>query len=434
MTQRTFSASPFRDIWYPLIWFAFAAAALAASLAVPIVKTQDLKVGTVAPVNPESVFVPNFDDPNSTAHELAQQLTPTVPAALRAVGAAAASIPPDTVYISNISTPSSNGTVVQFNYSYGISGSDFGLQKTPDLWLNVTGSCITDYTWYGGFITNIKADVYYRWNDPDNATYVYLSSDDGPAFASPWTGYASSTVNYTYALIVSSIGRQSISSSTDPWYLTVDQQDSIWPYEVNAGRPPLSCWETDVWSFRGSTSNALELSNLTDNRLSLPISIALSQNLFEPMIVSTTQRLGRSSLASSLTAYGAGFDAAKCSIVADMTRLVNSSYIATRNILSDSTTISAEGQEGLLNTYRGDNGTILPGSDEFVISSPNIITLSVRILIIVPAVFFGVLVLLAVLACLPDPWRSSKELNATRIHALKRQSTTSKPRNVRVSK
>jgi hypothetical protein len=433
MTQRTLAVRALRDVWYPLIWFAVAAFALAASLAVPIVKTQNLKVGTVAPVNPESVFVPNFEDPNSTPHELAQQLTPTVPAALRAIGAAG-TIPSDTVYISNITTPPSNSTFVQFNYSYGISGSDFGLQKTPDLWLNVSGSCITDYTWYRGPNTTIRADVYYLWNNPDDATYVFLSSDNGPAFASPWTGSTSSTVNSTYALVVSSIGRQSISSSTDPWYRTIDQQSTTWPYEVDGGRPPLSCWETDVWSFRGRTSNTSELRNLTDNRLSLPISVALSQNLFEPMIVATTQRLGRSSLASSLTAYGAGFDAERCSLVADMTRLVNSSYIATRNILFDSTTISSQGQEGLVNAYLGDNSSILPGSDEFVISSPNIITLSVRVLIIVPAVFVGVIVLLTVLAFLPDPWRSSKELNATRLHALKRQNTKSKTRNVRESK
>ncbi|PCH05598.1 Hypothetical protein PENO1_021380 [Penicillium occitanis (nom. inval.)] len=435
MTQRTWAVRTLRDVWYPLVWFAVAAAALAASLAVPIVKTQDLKVGTVAPVNPKSVFVPNFEDPHATYHETAQQLTPTVPSALRAVGAAG-TIPNDTVYISSTTTPPSNSTVVQFNYSYGISGSDFGLQKTPDLWLNVSGSCITDYTWYQGHISvnNVPQEVYYLWNNPANLTYVYLSSDYGPAFVSPFTGPAPSTVNRTYALLVSSIGRQSISSSTDPWYLTQDIQDPTWPYEVLSGRPPLSCWETDIWSFRGRTSSTSELRNLTDNRLSLPIYIALGQYLFRPMIVSTTQRLGRASLASSLTAYGAGFDAEKCSLVADMTRLINSSYIATRNILFDATTISAEGQEGLPNVYLGDNGTILAGSDEFVISSPNIITLSVRVLIIVPAVFVGVVVLLTVLACLPDPWRSSKELNATRIHELKRQSTKSKPSNVRDSR
>lgn len=434
MTERTIAVRAFRDFWYPLIWFAVATIALAASLAVPIVKTQSLKVGTVAPVNPESVFVPNYEDPTLTPHETAQQLTLIVPAALRAVGAAG-TVPANTVFTSNISTPTDNGTFLQFDYSYGIPGSDFGLQKTPDLWLNVTGSCITAYTWYRGVYQTDSADAYYLWNSPDNLTQAYLSSDNGPAFVTPWYNYTlSSGVNSTYALVVSSVGRQSISSSTDPWYFTDGQQDPIWPYIVARGRPPLSCWETDVWSFRGNTSDILGLRNLTNNRLSLPVYVALAQNLYAPMIYTMTERIGRSSLASSATVVGAGFDASQSSVIADMTRLVNSSYIATRNILSDSTTMSPQGRQGLLNAYLGDNGSILPGSDEFVISSPNIITLSVRVLIIVPAVFVGVLVLLAVLACLPDPWRSSKDLNATRIHALKRQNTTSKTRIVRDSK
>lgn len=434
MTRRTWAVGTLREVWYPLIWFAVAAMALAASLAVPIVKTQDLKVGTVAPVNPESVFVPNYQDPVSTMHETAQQLTLVVPAALRAVGAAG-TVPANTVFTSNISTPSVNGTVVQFDYSYGISGSDFGLQRTPELWLNVSGSCITDYTWYRGVDPTTSGDAYYLWNSPEDAEVVYLSSDNGPPFASAFFGpVPSNSVNSTYALLVSSVGRQSISSSTDPWYFTIGQQDPTWPNIVNRGRPPFSCWETNIWSFRGNTSDILGLRNLTDNRLSVPVYVALGQNLFGPMIYTLTERIARSSLASSATVVGAGFDAGQSSIITDMTRLINSSYIATRNILSDSTTMSAEGQRGLLNAFLGNDSNILPGSDEFVISSPNIITLSVRVLIIVPAVFVGVIVLLTVLAFLPDPWRSSKELNATRIHALKRQNTKSKTKNVRESK
>lgn len=48
------------------------------------------------------------------------------------------------------------------------------------------------------------------------------------------------------------------------------------------------------------------------------------------------------------------------------------------------------------------NGSLLVGSDEFVISSPDIITLSVRVLIIVPAVFVGVFILLVTMALLPE--------------------------------
>lgn len=67
------------------------------------------------------------------------------------------------------------------------------------------------------------------------------------------------------------------------------------------------------------------------------------------------------------------------------------------------------------------------GSDEFVISSPDIITLSVRVLIIVPAVFVGVFILLVTMALLPELWQSTKDLNAAKLHKLQRQITNAKP-------
>ncbi|EED23920.1 hypothetical protein TSTA_073100 [Talaromyces stipitatus ATCC 10500] len=436
MIRRAFAVRTSRDLWYPLIWFAVAAVALAASLVVPILKTQSLKIGNVAPVNPKSVFVPYYFDPNSDMLETAQQMVLAVPAAMRAVGAAG-TIPANTVFISNATSSSENGTVFQLDYRYGISGSDFGLQKTPDLWLNVSGSCITDYTWYQ-YEDESGGDVYHMFNDPSNVQVVYPSLDHGPAFATAYVdardGYISIS-NISYALLVSSVGRQSLSNSTDPWYATenIVNNNPPWLYQVKNERPPLSCREETVWSYRGHTNDTLHLRELTDNRLSKPVYIALSQNLYNPMVTLMTDRIGRSSLASSTTYVQSGFDAKQCSVIADMTRLINTSYIATRNILSDSTTMSVQGRGDLLNVFSAFSANN-SGSDEFVISSPDIITLSVKALIIVPTVFVGVIVLLVVLAFLPDPWRSSKELNATRLHALKRQNAKTKTRDLRESK
>lgn len=74
---------------------------------------------------------------------------------------------------------------------------------------------------------------------------------------------------------------------------------------------------------------------------------AFSQNLYGLMPYIMAFRLGRSNLASSMTVVGGGFDAQQCSAASDLARLINSSYIATRNILSDSTLMSHEGRKGL---------------------------------------------------------------------------------------
>lgn len=420
MTGRAVSVKSWRDTWYPFTWFALAAVALAASLAVPIVKTQDLKIGSVAPVNPKTVFIPFFTEDNTSNQITAQQYSLTVPAAQRAVGAAG-TVPANTVFTSNVTTPSVNGSVVQFSYNYGLSGSDFGLQKTPDLWFNVSGSCFTDYTWYLGEDANGN-DIYAMYNDDSNLRAAYLSSDNGPPYARGYSGTGVSDFNTTFSFLVSSVGRQSFSISTDPWYQTPNEPASNGAYLVAHGRPALSCWEQAVWSFRGNTSDLISLQNNTGGRISGAIAIALGEYLFTPMLLTTAVQLGQSNLESSTTFFISEINAEQSSLVSDMVRLVNTSYIATRNILSDSTTIQ-QNRGGVINAYNNSDGSLPAGADEFVISSSDIYTLSVRVLIIVPAVFVGVIVLLLVLAFLPDPWRSSKELNAVRMHELKRQHT-----------
>jgi hypothetical protein len=134
------------------------------------------------------------------------------------------------------------------------------------------------------------------------------------------------------------------------------------------------------------------------------------------MIYNLGIKLGRSALASAASAVGPSVDANSSSIQNDLQRLVNASYIATRNLLAETTRYSPIGRDGLQNLVA--NGSqVLPDTDEFVVSnSADIITLSVRVLIIVPAVLGGAVLLVFVLANLPPPWRSTRELNAVAIH------------------
>lgn len=430
MGRRTVITRSYRDFWYPFLWLTVAAIAVAASLAVPIVKTQDIRIGSVAPVNAEMIYVPPVNSPNNPSNypKLTQAYSLTVPSALRAAGASAAagSIPPNTVFISNSKSQSAGQPLVQISYSYGILGSDFGLMMTPDLRLNITGSCITDYTWFQLTDDSNGVDVYLPYNNVVIGNYNVSNGDDGPAFpviVQPTNPWDASGFNYSYGIIISSTERNSFTVGTDPWYSTYVPQHFIegFPYKIQPGRPALSCWESPVWSFRGNKSDVFSLLDKTDSKLSPPLVSTFQEYLAQPMIYTMVNRLGRSALASSQSYYLAGFDANKSSIVEDMSRLINTSYIATLNILMDSTQISLVGRDGLTNAVAllADPNTIAPRADEFVVSSSKVYALSVRVLIIVPAVLFGVSLLLLVLAWLPEPWRSTQKLNAVKLHKLR---------------
>jgi hypothetical protein len=413
-----------RTPWYPLLWIVLAALAVGAALSVPIVKTKQIKIGTVAPVNASAIYVP----PNNaglTELEVARSYSLGVPGALRAAGATDA-VPPYTVFVEKVDLPTDdNGqTYLQINYRYGVTAADFGLQRTPGLALNVSGSCVTDYAWLNvsdsgsNSVTGIDTDVYFLWGNP-KAVQKTSNIDGGPPFPFFWLQHPNqlNDTNTTYAIIISSIDRYSYTKGTDPWYLTQpSSRGSPIPFFVQSGRPALSCWETGIWSYKGSNSGVWELNTVPGLKLSDPLINIFKASLGSPMIYNLGIKLGRSALASAASAVGPSVDANSSSIQNDLQRLVNASYIATRNLLAETTRYSPIGRDGLQNLVA--NGSqVLPDTDEFVVSnSADIITLSVRVLIIVPAVLGGAVLLVFVLANLPPPWRSTRELNAVAIH------------------
>jgi len=139
------------------------------------------------------------------------------------------------------------------------------------------------------------------------------------------------------------------------------------------------------------------------------------------MMFSLGTKLGRAALASSSSALGTGFDAETASIQNDIERLVNASYIATRNVLAETTRYSTVGRDGIPNQALNNVSQVRAGADNFVVSnSAEITTLSVRVLIIVPVVLFGVFLLVLVLSVLPHPWKTTRELNAIALHRHRR--------------
>jgi len=129
------------------------------------------------------------------------------------------------------------------------------------------------------------------------------------------------------------------------------------------------------------------------------------------MIFTLGSYLRASSLKSASTADSDLFDANSSSIFNDLQRLVFASYIATVNTLTETTLYPPH--DNFLNdaTY---NGNLLDGAAEFVIFSNDVVTLSVRSLIIIPTLAVSLWVIFLVLMFLPIPGKLVAGLSSTR--------------------
>jgi len=356
-----------------------------------------LQIGNAAPVNPSAVYVPN-PAPNGTTLNttmIGRVFALGVPGALRAAGQVG--IEPNVMVEQE--TDASFG-FVRVNYHYNITAAEFGLQNIPGLIFYVNESCYTEYGWFRGTINDNASttDVYHLWNDPN---YLKQSStrDDGPPFPLFKSNRTSGPIlgNNSYAIVISSLDRFSYTPGTDPWYLTIpyNTSDSPYPFIVDTGRPALSWWETNIFHYQGKISdvwNINELHPAFGSSHSTPSFLAdiLQLSLNEPMITLIGTRLGRSALASSSSsALGVAFDANTSSIYRDLEYLAVASYIRTRDIFAETTRFSEQGREGIPDLARDNDDKPRAETGDFVITSPNIATLSIRALIIVPAVTGG---------------------------------------------
>ncbi|KAH8888942.1 hypothetical protein GQ53DRAFT_767084 [Thozetella sp. PMI_491] len=388
-----------------------------AKVAAGILIPRTLFVGYGAPVNPTSIFVPEINyDENDQIH-LRAAFALDVPLTLRAAGSAlvASDTLKSSVHVGNPTVLGSTGKGqdLRLDYAYNVSGLDFGLQSYPSLLLNVTGSCRTDYSWFNVSATTpdgepAHVDIYYPWNVQVKDNRLQVSIDDGlqpsGTFLLNTMAAPSPPTNFTWGAIVSSVDRYSYTVGTDPWYLTGPSPGSnvsgsgVIPNIVLPGRPALSCWENDVWSYLGQPIDVHNF-NSTIPVLDLPAGLqAIFQRyFFEPRIVNVAQRLVPSNLQSATTSLGGAFDASSASIKSDLERLVLASYIATTNTFTDTTLYPESGQANsatvggvpVPNIVLDNLGNPLPGVDGFVVYSSNVVALSVRVLIIVPTVTFA---------------------------------------------
>lgn len=382
-------------------------------------------IGNAAPVNPSAVIAPRTQGLQGA--DLARLSSAEVPMALRAAGSAqvASTNTQSKVFISAMAlgTTGSGEPITRVDYKYSVSGAEMGLQHCPTLLLEVAGACTTEYGWLLNSTTanGYTNDTYARFGDPRFATSLNLF--DGPApIGFFYNGLKTDPPgNMTWAALVSSVGRLSYTSGLDPIYRTGDAAGlGNTGHAVLPKRPALSCWQTDTWWYEGRSSTILGLNStaLPGLDLSPGMQLILARYLGAPRIVSIGRLLGLSALLSSTTSIGNIFDAHSSSMLSDLRRLVLAAYIATTNTLTDLTLYpdDAPGRDNsAANLAFDENGNIKPGVADFVVWSPDITTLSVKAIIIIPVLSL-VFWLLALSLLRWTPLKMVNALDATVLH------------------
>ncbi|KAF4627479.1 hypothetical protein G7Y89_g10680 [Cudoniella acicularis] len=411
---------------FAVLWAFLAALAWAASIVLSLVVSPDLIIGQAAPVSLSAIYVPQFSSSTGTSSYSLRVNELATPSNLRAIGQADNLTANANVVVGKpISTtdPSSGVQIIQVDYSYGLTGVEFGLQNATELQLNVSGSCITDYGWFYGDddSTDILIDVYLKFG---LGPFVNVSTaDGGPPLCTAYLGPAPapSNSNTTYGLVASTMTRKSFTAGTDPWYLTAPLNESDQygaGYAVLRQRPVLSCWQSDIWRYGNQQRSIGELDQL--NALPLSLVTVFQRFLSVPRIVNLVQALGTTALKSATGSQGFYFDAQTSNLHDDLQRLVLGAYAATRNTLQETTQFSKQ-YDDITNLVLGADGNPLPGTDNFVIYTTDVSALSIPMLITVPLIAFLLLGLVFLLTtsfpCYAWSWGYVEALKAAVLYS-----------------
>lgn len=417
-----------RDWLYILVWMLAAAVLIAATYVLSIGVPRFLLLGNAAPVNPKSIYIPEVRD-DATVKVEYEAFTLKVPASLRAVGNVnSATLQKVSVHTSPVSL-GVNGSIKQVNYSYEITAAEFGLQHAAGLILSVEGSCITEYGWLNNSASgldenNMWIDAYNFANSKNQTLAIQLSLYDGrPPIAYFYLGPEEKTkTNTSFVIAVSSAGRYSFSEGTDPLYATNKTSDGNLTDQgitdtVMTNRPLLSCWENDVWSYHGQKGAVSQLAGFSN--LNMPYGLAknFNRSLGIPMIVYLGTMLGSQALQSASTTLGQTIDASSASMESDLHHLVAASYIAAKSVLTDTTTINR-------NLTTLDNAAIDPqtsdlfaGAADFIVTSSDIATISIKVLITIPFILIFLLFLITIITQSSASWNKAQALQATVLYS-----------------
>ncbi|KAM7206274.1 hypothetical protein V8F33_000560 [Rhypophila sp. PSN 637] len=397
--------------YYPFI--AILAGAWVASLAAGIFLPSRIFLGNAAPVNPLSIYVPTTGSFSElTIAETFSKYALEGAGYIRA--AAAALVASDEVRVKvMVSQPAvegtwnnersriNNETIQRIDYGYNITGSDLGLQHIPQLVLTVTGSCVTDYTWLNmsrSTSRQVNEVVYNQdvYNCPWLKQEIVANSVNSPGpsatFCVQDPDTATNKGNISWGVVISSVDHSSIATSQDPWYMTsssLDEKNGNLT-RVLPGRPALSCWQDDLWFYKGQSTDVTNLQSiLPPDTLSDAAADILAHNLGGPVVESLGGHIGTAALQSYRGTVNRLFDANESSIYKDLSALILGAYIATINNLAD-TTLHRDYQStntpDIRNLARGkdDDSKTRPDVGQFIVSSDQVASLSLTLVILIP--------------------------------------------------
>ncbi|PWW75429.1 hypothetical protein C7212DRAFT_364595 [Tuber magnatum] len=387
-----------------------------------ILGASKLVVGDVAPANPNKVYVPK--PPGTASADIMRLQALRAPATLRSLGSAEAAGNDHTMrkrVLFNANIPSGDSPKY-FTYKYTVKAQDMGLQKWHDLQQEVSGRCEVDSTWFWRNEEEEDLDVYRPWGLANKTVKVAYDGErkTAPSATAIPFPYADpeflkhQAVEHQYGIIVHSSHRASHRPGTDPWYET----ESFTPSEndtdaqivdpasnrVKGGRPALSCTQKDVWSYNGKQfKNIFELTD--DKSLNFPDgwSTQLQLDFTRPRVIDVINSAGSSSLVSSTTFVGGRFDAETSTIEKDMIRLFTATWISSAHTFRNMLMVSQD--QNIPNVARNEAGQPQAGVALFVVSTPQVATLRLTVLVVVPALLGFFTLLLSILVhCGKSTW------------------------------
>ncbi|KAF2186681.1 hypothetical protein K469DRAFT_775615 [Zopfia rhizophila CBS 207.26] len=391
-----------------LLSLLIAASSIIAGIFVP----SSMVLRNLAPANPESVWVPLVGELSSMSGRYAILRSA---AAIRAIGSAEASrvTMRNRVKVRQQFTLQSTPEMPDFaiEYSYNLTGVEFGLRHDLGLLHSVQGRCVSEYGWLNHSMPDM--DNYVLWDHSNYSFPVPSSNHSGisksldlvPAIYPPHVEETPS--NISYALVYVTAHLPTATASDDAMYKTEKMPDdegwdNLYPFRVRAERPVLSCWQKSNLCVKAHCTDPLGLANYTN----VPAGIRMIlSGLQAPMLLSMASRAGPSTLMSFYGPIpGKTIDAGSSSVFTDMERMVLAAYLQTRNIFRDATMMEEE--KGFKNAMLDNAGNYLPGSGDFVLESGSVSALSLQIMIAVPAAAFVALALGCCLRMLSREGRS----------------------------
>lgn len=407
------------DFWYGLALATIAFCVYCGSLALGIVGPSLVQVGSVAPVRPSIVYYPITPPPGPGGYaDQLEEFGMRAPGVLRALGSVEAAkvtmrsrVTFDYNY--NHGTWRTNEPIHQLNYGYRVSGVELGLQQGAGLELVVQGACVTEYGWYDADNQSANIEQYSLWKDSEDEEGFAVPIDPYNIRHAPKASFISHPQaatqftrdgNTSFAVIVWSAHRASISNGNDPWYTTEARNSSVdAPYDaqfwMRRARPVLSCWEKDTWSWAGqNVSNVAELQSVTGIKVAKSLLSVLEAAFTVPVIVRIGNASGDSALRSRTTSPNGVIDASASSIHDDMERLLVASFVASRNVFVDATMFEHDGSYP--NLVEDSTGQPAEGAGDFVVSSPDIQTFSLGGILAIMATLLVLLLVESVISCI----------------------------------